>query len=227
MQVVVLAGGLGTRLRGVIPDDTPKPMAAVADRPFLEWLLEDCARAGASEFVLLIGHHAAVIHGHFGSAFAGVPVRYSAETSPRGTGGAVRDALPILRDRFVVMNGDTYSPTELPALVAALDDADFAMTLTTVPDVGRFGKVDADGAHVVALNEKGPTGPGLINAGVYGMRKRFVEAFPTEPFVSFERDVMEPTIPRLRPPFVAADGPFFDIGVPEDLRAADDWFRNR
>ncbi|MDR6573151.1 D-glycero-alpha-D-manno-heptose 1-phosphate guanylyltransferase [Curtobacterium sp. 320] len=227
MQVVVLAGGLGTRLRGAVPDGTPKPMAPVAGRPFLEWLLEDCARAGATEFVLLVGHHAAVIRDHFGSAFAGVPVRYSTETSPRGTGGAVRDALPLLRDRFVVMNGDTYGAAELPTLLAALDGADFAMTLATVPDVGRFGGVDTDGARVVALREKGSTGRGRINAGVYGMRKRFVETFPTDPFVSFERDVMEVRIPELRPPFVVGGATFFDIGVPDDLRAADTWFRER
>ncbi len=227
MQVVVLAGGLGTRLRGVIPDDTPKPMATVADRPFLEWLLEDGVRAGATDFVLLVGHRAEAIRDHFGSAFSGVPVRYSTEASPRGTGGAIRDALPLLHDRFVVMNGDTYAPVDLGALTAALDDADFAMTLATVHEVGRFGGVDADGAHVVALREKGQTGSGRINAGVYGMRRRFVESFPTESFVSFERDVMEVRIPDVRPPFVVAHEPFFDIGVPADLRAADAWFRGR
>lgn len=226
MQVVVLAGGLGTRLRGVIPDGTPKPMATVAGRPFLEWVLDDCLRAGATDFVLLVGHRADVIRDHFGSTYSGVPIRYATEAAPSGTGGAVRDALPLLEDRFVVMNGDTFVGAPLRDLVGALDDAEFAMALASVPDVGRFGGVAIEHGRVTALREKGPSGPGMINAGVYAMRRRFVESFPADSFLSFERDVMEPRVPELRPPFTACLGTFFDIGVPDDLRAADAWFRS-
>lgn len=227
MQVVVLAGGLGTRLRGSIPAGTPKPMARVAGRPFLDWLLDDLVGAGATDIVVLVSHHAEVIREHVGPEHLGVPVRYAVEATPSGTGGAVRDALPFLAECCVVVNGDTVAPTPLAALVTGLDGAELVMGLAAVPDVGRFGGVEVVDGRAVALVEKGGSGPGRINAGVYGMRRSFVESFPPTGPVSFERDVLERRVPTLRPPVVSTNGQFFDIGIPEDLRAADAWFTAR
>lgn len=89
MQAVVLAGGFGTRLRGVVPD-LPKPMAPVAGRPFLAWILDRLVAAGARRAVLAVGYRHEAIRGHFGDAWRGLPLVYSVEAQPLGTGGAIR-----------------------------------------------------------------------------------------------------------------------------------------
>ncbi|MFJ4220151.1 sugar phosphate nucleotidyltransferase [Curtobacterium luteum] len=225
MQAVVLAGGLGTRLRGAIPDAIPKPMAEVAGRPFLSWLLDRFVGSGATDIVLLVGHRAEAITSVIGDRWRGVPVRYSTELRPLGTGGALSAALPLLAERFIVANGDTVVDCDLRQLLRTTDRDAFAMAVAAVPDVARFGGVRVDAGRALELVEKGPSGPGTINAGVYAMRRSFVESFPDRRPLSFERDVMESHVRASHPPVVRATGTFFDIGVPADLVAADRWFR--
>lgn len=227
MQVVVLAGGLGTRLRAAIPAGTPKPMAFVAGRPFLEHLLEQAVTCGASSFVLLVGHHATVIRDRIGNTFRGRPVLYSQETAQLGTGGAIAAARPMLEERFVLMNGDTYVPVDLQCLVSQLRQDALALTLVRMKDTTRFGAVHTEKGRATAMLEKGVGGPGLINAGVYAMRRELLETFPQTEVCSFERDVLEIRLPDNHAPFTLARGTFFDIGVPEDYRAADQWFQKR
>nr|WP_243862339.1 sugar phosphate nucleotidyltransferase [Frigoribacterium faeni] len=225
MQLVVLAGGLGTRLAGVLPDGVPKPMAEVAGRPFLDHLLDAALRRGVDDVVLLTGHRAEVVERHVGHEHRGVRVRHSVETTPLGTGGALRRAQHLLDERFVLANGDTWADVDLTALVARLDDAPLALGLTRVDDAGRFGRVEVDGDVVTALVEKGAPGPALINAGVYACRRELLDELPAEGRSSFEVDLLQPLLPRLRPRWVPTGPDFFDIGVPDDLRAADAFFR--
>ncbi|MFT4262323.1 MAG: sugar phosphate nucleotidyltransferase [Nocardioides sp.] len=222
MQVVVLAGGLGTRLRGAIPEGTPKPMAPVAGRPFLEHLLDRSIEAGADRILLLVSHAAQVIVDHFGDAYRGVPIGYSVEPSPLGTGGALRYAAADLAEEFVLLNGDTYTEVDLAALLAR--PGPLALSLTAVEDTGRFGRVRVEGDAVVELLEKGRSGPGYINAGVYGCRRSLLDLFPDAERFSFETDVMEPSVERLRPAYQLTGEVFFDIGVPDDYAAADAYF---
>lgn len=224
MQVVILAGGLGTRLQASVPLGTPKPMAETAGVPFLEHVLGSAIDRGATAFVLLAGHHANVIRSHFGDAFRGCPIEYSVESQPLGTGGAVAAALPMLEERFVLMNGDTYVDADLHGLGRVLDHHQLALTLAAVPDTSRFGGVDIAEGRIQELIEKGRAGPGLINAGAYAMRRSLVASFPARAAFSFEREVLEPLIARIHPPFILARGTFFDIGVPDDYRAAQRWF---
>lgn len=224
MQVAILAGGRGTRLQGSIPAGTPKPMAETAGVPFLEHVLGSATDRGATGFVLLTGHHADVIRAHFGASFRGCPIEYSEETEPLGTGGAIAAALPLLDESFVVMNGDTSIDADLHALARLLDHAPLALALAAVPDTSRFGRVEVAEGRILRMNELGASGPGLINAGVYAMRRGLSAQFPAQAAFSFEREVLEPLIARTRPPFILASGTFFDIGIPEDYRAASRWF---
>ena len=117
MEAVVLAGGLGTRLRQVVPD-LPKPMAPVAGRPFLEILLGALAAKGIDRVVLSVGHRADAITGHFGHRWNGLEIDYAVEATPLGTGGAVRLALGHCRhDPVLVVNGDTFLDLEVDALM--------------------------------------------------------------------------------------------------------------
>ncbi|MCB1280248.1 MAG: NTP transferase domain-containing protein [Salinibacterium sp.] len=227
MQVVILVAGLGTRLRGSIPESLAKPMAPVNGRPFLEYVLDRALAQGADEFVMLSGHASASVQGHFGDSYGGIPVRYSAEPAPLGTGGAVRNAGDLLRPEFVLLNGDTYAEVDFGELIARLDDAPLTLTLVEVDDTGRFGRVAVAGGTVVGLDEKGVPGPGLINAGVYGCARELLELMPDTARVSLENDVLVPRLPELSPSFVIASPVFFDIGVPADYEAAKQYFLQR
>lgn len=227
MQVVILAGGLGTRLRGTIPDGTPKPMAQVAGSPFLDHVLDAALRRGADRFLLLLGYEAEVIRRRVGRKYAGVPVDCSIEPYPLGTGGALRHARALLADRFVLLNGDTYAEVDYRRLVSKLDRARLVMSLVAVDDTQRFGRVSVRGGVVSGLREKGVGGPGLINAGVYGCRVDLLDTFPATDRVSFEQDVLAQQLTRLRPAYELATPTFFDIGVPQDYHAADAFFRDQ
>lgn len=227
MQLVVLAGGLGSRLRGAIPDGVPKPMAEVGGRPFLEHLLDRALAQDVDQVVLLVGHHASVISDHFGSTYRGASIAYSVESSPLGTGGAIRQAEDLLADSFVLLNGDTYVDVDLRGLQSLAGSEPLALSLTEVPDTGRYGAVEVADGRAVRLLEKGGHAPGLINAGVYACRRELIQRFPAQEAFSFETEVLEPLVPVLRPKYQRTGGTFFDIGIPEDYQAANRFFGAR
>lgn len=144
MQLVVLAGGLGTRLRGAIADGLPKPMAPIAGRPFLEHQLDRAIVKGVTEIHLLVGYAADVISSHFGHSYADIPVTYTVEDVPRGTGGALKAAKPQLADEFVLVNGDTFADVSFEGLLGLLGSSKLSVGLARMNDVRRYGSVITD-----------------------------------------------------------------------------------
>ena len=224
MQLVVLAGGFGTRLRGVIPQALPKPMAPIAGRPFLEHLLDRAIAQGVADVHLLVGHAAEVISGYFGNSYRGIPVSYSVEDVPRGTGGALKAAQPHLAEEFVVANGDTFAAIDYRVLLDRLGPSPLSIGLANISDVSRYGSVITDGDVVVGFREKGAVGPGKINAGVYACRLGLLDLLPDRPSFSFEVDFLTPELPRLRPRFQLVDSPIIDIGTPQSYAWANEVF---
>lgn len=222
-QFVVLAGGLGTRLRGHLAPQLPKAMASVGGIPFIDRVLAQAALADVDDILLLLGHSAEAIVEHIGDSFEGVSVRHVIESRPLGTGGALRNAVELLDDRFVLVNGDTYVSVNVNGLVDALDISSVSLTLSEVADAGRFARVVVDSGRVIGFREKGPHGPGLINAGAYGLTRELIETLP-QGESSLELDLLERDIKRLRPAYVMAGPPFFDIGIKRDWDAADRHF---
>ena len=148
-SAVILAGGLGKRLRTVL-SDRPKVLAPVAGRRFVSYLLDHLADAGFRDVVLCTGYLGAQVREVFGSRFRRLELRYSEESEHRGTGGALRDALPLLRgDSMLVLNGDSYCQTDLAAFLRWHQDerSQASLVLAQVPDVSRFGSVEFDGDH--------------------------------------------------------------------------------
>ncbi len=225
MKAVILAGGAGTRLRHVIPD-LPKPMAPVAGRPFLEYLIAHLAAGGLKDIVLSVGYRAEQIQSHFQNAWGGARISYAIEPEPLGTGGAialaVRDAPGD--EPVMVVNGDTFIGMDMADLVAwskrALRQTSMAMVLCRVEDVARYGAVDHKDGVVTGFAEKGPAGPGLINGGCYLLRPALFKTYRLSGRFSFEADLLRPEIARLRPAAYLASGFFIDIGVPEDYARA-------
>jgi NDP-sugar pyrophosphorylase family protein len=223
IRAFVLCGGAGTRLRPVLADQ-PKSMALISGTPFLQLLLDRLRSQGVDDVILGTGYMAEKIESYFGSGskFA-VRIRYSREDEPLGTGGALKLAEPLISDPVLVLNGDSYVEWSLVPMLEFFraKDADIVIVLQAVADVTRYGSValNQDG-RVTEFLEKGVrAGPGLINAGVYLLRKQIVRDMPAGTAISLEREIF----PRLLEHGVyglVCTGLFIDIGIPEDFKRA-------
>lgn len=218
-QAVFLVGGLGTRLRQLTAT-TPKPLIAVCGRPFLDYLLDEVARHGFTDIVLLAGYLGEQFDSHYdGLRVHGARVRVLRETEPMGTGGAIRLALPQLADSFLLANGDSFFDINLRALPEPAA-GEITMALRATAPGARYGTVSLQGDRVRDFHapEAGRAGP--INAGVYLVTRAALESLP-QGKSSLEAD----HFPRLarsgRIRGTVFDGWFIDMGVPEDLARAD------
>lgn len=222
LEAIILAGGLGTRLREAVPD-LPKPMAPVAGRPFLAWLLDYLSAQGIRRAVLSVGYRHEAISDYFGAAHGEVELHYCVEASPLGTGGALRESLRHVRgDAAFVLNGDTMAHVDYQAMLARHREqgSAFSMALGAVPDASRYGLVEVAGERVVSFREKSPGSRGLINLGVYLASADIFSGYTLPERFSFEQDFMHPQLQRLSPLAFITDGYFIDIGVPEDFQRA-------
>ncbi len=225
--VVILCGGLGTRLRPVV-DDRPKVLASVAGRPFLGYVLDWLAGAGASDIVLSAGHMADQIEDFAATGTpAGVSARVVAEESPLGTAGALRFATHAagIAGDFLAINGDTFFSGSPRRLAAAHTNAAAVATvaLVRVPDASRYGAVIVgdDGDTVCSFEEKGVAVPGWINAGVYALSPRALDKVHVGMAASLERDVLPALIGNGLNAVSYPDAIFLDIGTPEDHARAE------
>jgi len=226
VQAIVLAGGLGTRLRGVVPD-LPKPLAPVAGRPFLAIVLEQLRAQGFALAVLSVGYRHELIRAAFGDRFDGLALRYAVEDRPLGTGGAIRLAARQCSETDVfVLNGDSYTDLDFADMQARHREAEVPLTIgaVEVPDAARYGRVLVQDSRVAGFAEKGAAGPGLINAGIYLMRRNLLEMPDLPEVFSFERDILEARLSDLSPLAYTTRGRFIDIGVPEDYARAQGMF---
>lgn len=231
-QAVILCGGLGTRI-AALSGGLPKSLLPIAGRPFLDHLLLNLVRQGVRDGVFLVGHGAeAVVAAARQGAPAGLTLRFSHESAPLGTGGALKQAEPHLAPRFLMLNGDTFLRADLGALAAAHDrsaaeGAVATLALVRHREAGEKGAVEtAPDQRITRFLEKGRTGPGWINAGVYVIERSGVADIPGG-VVSLERDVFPRWMAR-------ADGRglcgwpteayFVDIGLPEDYLGVRDGF---
>jgi len=220
VKAVLLVGGLGTRLRAVVPS-APKPLARVGDRPFLELLVRQLRNQGVRRLVMSTGYLADQIEQEFGDGRGlDVEIEYSREPHPLGTAGAVKFAQTYLQNAadFVVMNGDSFMEVDFGQLIRFhhAHNAVVSMAVRKVPDAQRYGTVRLDSkSRVIAFAEKaGIAAPGLVNAGVYVFRREVLDSIPEGPS-SLEKD----TFPKLLETGVYAleqQGVFIDIGTPED-----------
>lgn len=215
---VILCGGLGTRLRQVLPG-LPKAMAPVGGRPFLEYLLEQFKRADIGEIVLCVGYKWEVIHNYFGNGQRfGVRLHYSIEEQPMGTGGGLALARPLLRDTFLVLNGDTYINIDPNLLLAYHRDKEALITvvLARVEDSKDYGSATlASDGRLLGFAEKIP-GMGWVNAGAYLMEPSVLSWFPKNAPCSLEREILPMLTGKNMPIYgYCHDGVFIDIGTPE------------
>ena len=225
---VILAGGLGTRLRGVLAD-RPKVLAPVAGRPFVFYLLDQLVHLGLRRAVLCTGYQAQQVERALGPRYRTLGLEYSREQQPLGTAGALRLAADrVATPHLLVLNGASFCGGSLAPWLHWHRQSRFPGSLLLVhqENTDRFGRVSlgTDNA-ILAFEEKRPgLGPGLINAGVYALQRRLLGEIPAQVPLSLEHQVF---------PRWAAQGllggypiraPFLDIGVPEAFYQAQDFF---
>lgn len=228
MQAVILAGGLGTRLYP-ITKDVPKPMVLVAGIPYLEHQLRELARQRFVDVVLLTGYLGEQIEEYFGDGSGlGLQLRYSRESKPLGTGGALRLAAPLLADVFLLLYGDSYLPIDYRAVLDALSASPKAEGIVVAYD-NRLGdtsvksNINLDGEGYVARYHK-DEGADLVyvEAGVLGFRRSVVDAIKPGEVTSLEKEVFPQLIRRRTLLGFPTRERFYDIGTPDRLRALEE-----
>lgn len=219
---IILAGGFGTRLRERVAD-LPKPMAPVAGKPFLAYLLDRLLQQGFSRAVLSVGYLADSIEDRFGSTYHSIHLIYSREDHPLGTGGAIRQALALCHESSVlVLNGDTYLELDYRQFMRfhELHGGPISLALRHVENAERYGAVKLEGERIISFNEKGVDSAVLVNAGTYAVRTDIFGDYTLPEKFSFETDFLAPHCPSLHPYGFCTSGYMIDIGIPEDFDRA-------
>ena len=227
ISALVLAGGLGTRLRSVV-SELPKPMAAIRGRPFLEHLLDYWIYQGVNHFVLSVGYLHQLIIDHLGANYKGAKIDYVIEETPLGTGGGLLlGAQKIGQDKpFLVLNGDTYFAVNLDKLIlfSANHKSDWCFSLFAANEVGRYMGMDISPEGFITSLKSVTTHSGrLANGGVYWVQPSALQQIKFLPGdkCSLEEDIF-PTAIGLGQRMMGIEFPglFIDIGVPIDYQRA-------
>lgn len=223
MQAIILAGGFGTRLRSVV-SDVPKPMAPVQGKPFLHYVLRYLQRQGIYSVILSVGYLHEKVMQYFGQQYGEIRVSYHVESEPLGTGGAIRHALSQAEGDYVlVVNGDTLFTVDLNRLrvKATETQADVIIAGRVVDDIDRYGFMVLDGDRVLQFSSYANSqAQGVINGGVYLLRREIFRTIDTRNPFSFETEFLSKVGGEIDMRCVSFSDYFIDIGVPEDYRRA-------
>lgn len=227
IDVVILAGGLGTRIRETL-GDTPKLLAPIGGTPFLDYVINRLKLFGARRLVLGLGHLAGAVEDYLETRPPdGIAVETLVEPEPLGTAGALRHiAGKIETDPVMVMNGDSFIAADLCRFLEkhGQSGADASLLAAEVENMSRFGRLMlSPQGRIEAFLEKDPgeSGPGVINAGVYCFSAAMLETIMNIEGPSMEHDVFE-ALPPGTLNAVIGEGPFIDIGTPDDLVRAEE-----
>jgi len=227
MECIILAGGLGTRLSGVV-SDVPKCMAPVGGEPFLAHVLQYLEAQFVDNVIFSLGYKSEVVIEYLRSKAYTFKTSWVLEPEPLGTGGGIRRALQKSKEQDVfILNGDTMFDVDLRAMKAVFSKDHKAMlALKPMKDFDRYGSVQLnDQNEVIAFNEKQFQKEGLINGGVYLLNKTTSDlaSFPEK--FSFEKEFLEPEAHNQSLQGFISDGYFIDIGIPEDYYKAQEDFK--
>jgi D-glycero-alpha-D-manno-heptose 1-phosphate guanylyltransferase len=228
-ESIILAGGFGTRLQTVV-SDLPKPMASVADKPFLHYVVKQLIQQGIQRIVFSVGYKSEYIIDYFSNTDFGIEMLFQKESEPLGTGGGIKYAMLACQSNdILVLNGDTYFDIDFSTLhtIYLEKKAKAALALRFVDNAGRYGQVKLDENNtIVAFEEKNLTEvkAGCINGGTYILNKNyFIEN--TEKKFSIEKDFFEKQVEQSVLAGHVYDNYFIDIGIPEDYYKANEDFR--
>jgi D-glycero-alpha-D-manno-heptose 1-phosphate guanylyltransferase len=222
-EAIVLAGGLGTRLRDAVPD-LPKCMAPVNGQPFISYVIDYLQQQGITRFIFALGHRSEAFIEYLAEKLPLENYEIVIEKFPLGTGGAIQFACTYARQKdVVVVNGDSIFKADLfyQSDFHFAHDAHCTLALKPMQNFDRYGAVELNPDHTIAsFKEKQFLENGLINGGVYILNIRaFFDKFLPETF-SFETDYLQKYYDEKNMYGVPGDGYFIDIGIPEDYTRA-------
>lgn len=229
-EAIILAGGIGTRLKEVVPD-SPKPMALINGKPFLEYLLKYLSKNGITHVILSVGFKAEQIQNYFKNKFNNLEIIYSVEKQPLGTGGGIRLALQKAKTENVfIVNGDTLFNIDLQKITDfhKKNNSDLSIALNKIDDSSRYGTILIDDNNkIIRFKEKNEKKiSALINGGTYLISKtQFLKLNLPEKF-SFEKDYLEKYFETQRFYGIEFNNYFIDIGIPETYKLAQSDFLN-
>lgn len=221
---VILAGGMGTRLRSVV-SDRPKSLAEIRGKPFISYIFEQLLAAGVRRAVICTGYLSERIEAEFGGEYRSLRLIYSREEKPLGTAGALRLALPLLHsESTLVMNGDTYCEANLNDFWQwhVSNKADATILLTHIEDTSRYGRVLVDENGLMRkFEEKSATDePGWVSAGIYLIKPELIRTIPEKKNISIEKNTFPSWIGGKFYGY-RSEAHFLDIGTPESYAAAE------
>lgn len=223
MEAIVLVGGLGTRLKSVITD-IPKPMAPVAGRPFLAYLLDYLSTGPVTKVILATGYKSEIVSGYFGNRYNGLVIEYSVEDEPLGTGGAIAKAMSLtVGSNVFVLNGDTFFAADLWKINkfhAKLQPL-VTIALKKMKNFDRFGSVSVQDKRIIRFEEKKICPAGYINGGIYLMKRDIFHGRGLTEKFSFETDFLEKRVSEIFMGAYISEEYFLDIGVPDDYAIAE------
>ncbi len=222
-EAIILAGGLGTRLQDAVPD-VPKCMAPVNGKPFLSYLINHLQLQGITYFIFALGHKGEMIEEFLKNEYPSLFYKTSVEEEPLGTGGAIKKALKITKEKSVLIaNGDTLYKIDVPLLTGfhTLSGSNCTLSLKPMKNFDRYGLVEVDEDNVIkSFKEKQCYESGCINGGMYALhRNKFLDEDLPEKF-SFEKDYLEVYYNKRRMFGLMQDEYFIDIGIPADYERA-------
>ncbi|MCL1822211.1 MAG: nucleotidyltransferase family protein [Prolixibacteraceae bacterium] len=227
MEAIILAGGLGTRLKSAV-GDLPKCLAPVNGKPFLYYLLKNLEENRFSHIVLALGFKHEMVEKWLQTFATRMKITVMTESEPLGTGGAAKLALgETAADDVFILNGDTYFDVFFSEILAFHKNAksEATLALKKMYRFDRYGTVEMNTlGRIIRFNEKQFCADGLINGGIYILRKNIFDTFPDK--FSMEKDYFEKCVSGKIISGFAADGYFIDIGVPEDYERAQTDFKN-
>lgn len=174
MKAIILAGGRGKRLKP-ITDDVPKPLVLIKNIPIIEWQIKYLKQFGIDEIIICTGYKQEMIEGYLVTKKLGVKIKYSIERSPLGTGGAIKKAGKMIKDRsFFVLNGDTITNLDLKKLIK-IENSVAAIELRT-----KFGILETEDDKIVKFKEKKEIPDLWMNAGIYHLNQEMLRDMPDE-----------------------------------------------
>jgi D-glycero-alpha-D-manno-heptose 1-phosphate guanylyltransferase len=229
-ECIILAGGLGTRLRAEVAD-LPKCMAPVAGKPFLHWVIAGLLSQKVTTFIFSLGYMHEKIQAYINEVYPTLDVKFAVEDEPLGTGGAIKLALTLCSEENVlVLNGDTLFEVDNAAVYKQHTTSSAACTLSLKPmqHFSRYGSVSInEQMRVTAFEEKKYIDAGLVNGGVYLINKQMFSSMDFPKKFSFEKDFLEKYVNQLKFMAVLNDGYFIDIGIPEDFKKANEEIKEK
>lgn len=222
MEAIILAGGLGTRLRDIVKG-IPKPMAPINETPFLHYIFEWLSNYPVKNVVLSIGYKGDVIFNYFDTGYKGISIKYANENTPLGTGGGIKYALSkTVEDDILIVNGDTYFPIDINRFADfhQSNKGDISIALKQMTDFDRYGSVKISNNKIITFNEKQHLDEGLINGGIYIVNKKAIDFNGLPDVFSFETEILEKSTHKGTINGMIFNDTFIDIGVPEDYKKA-------